>query len=109
MMAATVAGDGRAGPPTVVSGGVGQPITPALATDAVGRAVLVWSQRADETSAVLTAAWRRADGMWSSPAAISDPALYALYPSVALHGDELRVVWIDIGAGETSVRAATVR
>jgi hypothetical protein len=109
LMAVTVAEDGRAGSPTVVSSGAGLPITPALATDAEGRAVLVWSQRAGETRAVLTAAWRRADGTWSTPAAISDPAGYAFYPSVALHGDELRVVWIEIGAGETSVRAATVR
>jgi hypothetical protein len=109
LMAATVASDGGVGPATAVSGGEGMALTPALATDAAGRAALAWSQRADETRAVLTASWRRPDGTWSLPAAISGGEGSVLFPAIAIRGDELRVVWIESRAGETSVRAATVR
>ncbi|MNC93254.1 hypothetical protein D3C83_98380 [compost metagenome] len=84
-------------------------ITPALAADGDGRAVLAWSQRVDEQRAVVTAAWRRPDGSWSAPAPISDGQAYAFYPSIAVAGNELRVVWTEIRARSTSVRAAVVR
>jgi hypothetical protein len=109
LMAAEVAPDGRVERVVTVSDGAGLVTTPALASDAQGRAVLVWSQRTDERRAVLTAAWRRPDGSWTAPGSISDGTGYAVLPSVGLRGDELRVVWTEARDDETSVRAATVR
>jgi hypothetical protein len=105
---ATVPGDGRTESPTAVSSAAGLAITPAVAADADGRAAVVWSQRADEKRAVLNAAWRRPDGSWSAPVAISDGMGYAFSPSISVRDGELRVVWNEIRAGETVVRAAAV-
>ncbi len=108
LLAATVTPDGTVSEATPLSAAAGSAITPALASDSGGRAVVVWADRVSESKATLKVAQRLPDGSWHENGAVSDGQGYAFMPSVALTPSGALVLWTEVKGDETLLRTATV-
>jgi RTX calcium-binding nonapeptide repeat (4 copies) len=68
--------------------------SPELAMDKLGNAVAVWQQSTNGRDSIVEAAYRPANGAWSAPQALSDPAEPAFNPDVAIAYGHVTAVWV---------------
>jgi hypothetical protein len=84
--------------PTVITGVVSGPLSPAVALDERGDALAAWSHSAGTGSRIQAAYLLRGTTSWSAVRSLSDPGLDAITPQVGLDADgDGAVVWARYG------------
>ena len=68
--------------------------SPKVAMDRLGNAVAVWQLSTNGRDSVVQAAIRPADGEWSSPQDVSDPAEPAFGANVSVSAGQITAVWV---------------